>query len=470
MDRSPDQNSFEQVPAQTWHQYQDPHTGWWHPDAYKSWWDSSWSWEGWHEYSDWAWQNWAPKESDPKPQPQAQTQSKPNWVEQESKRRKIFDSSDFPALAKPKSQARGSRFAAKILQSEWDGEVRLTTISQIQKALEKGEPFPGNLICTRDPAALEEAKNVPAAFEVEEALTVAEVAAKESLGPCLGVWWQHPGKTRAKPQRVKVKTHQIGATPGPTPKVPRSVLIRHKPAVEMCTLRLLAPAFYRQVFFSAGVQDTPSSVIAAWAKTLEIPVSQLTGGRWEKTTCSRGLNLIGHLRVPFEIGQKAVASSGKRALFATVLTKSKVREPVAWVRRRPGTSDEEYLRVALAQAEAQICPLVIRQSGPSDLGIAGGTCDEEARPKHFVLRNAPLSWDESDVEDFFHSVEWQQVRVLTRRSAWTPGHLPEWIIKGVAPISFKGGSVSFTDQDVCLSVSLEAPRKHKKVVSEKVSG
>ena len=30
--------------------------------------------------------------------------------------------------------------------------------------------------------------------------------------------------------------------------------------------------------------------------------------------------------------------------------------------------------------------------------------------------------------------------------------------------------VSFTDQDVCLTVSLEAPRKHKKVVSEKVSG
>ena len=64
-----------------------------------------------------------------------------------------------------------------------------------------------------------------AAFEVEEALTLVEVVTNESLGPCLGVWWQHPGKTMAKLQRVKIKTHQLETMPGPEPKEPRSVMI-----------------------------------------------------------------------------------------------------------------------------------------------------------------------------------------------------------------------------------------------------
>ena len=97
------------------------------------------------------------------------------------------------------------------------------------------------------------------AFEVDQPLVVAEVVAASTPGPSLDVWW-HGSRTR-RPQRVKLRTRQLTPQPGPEPKPPLSMNIKHKPVEQKTMLRLLAPQHYRGAFLSKG-SDTPASVIS----------------------------------------------------------------------------------------------------------------------------------------------------------------------------------------------------------------
>ena len=142
-------------------------------------------------------------------------------------------------------------------------------------------------------------------------LSFAEVIDNRGSGPSLAAWFR-PLKDSPKPERVKVRVHQLAQAPGPEPKPPLTAEIKVKPKAEMTTLRLLAPRQYRQIFLGSSTQDTPVTVISAWATVLGCQVNELTGGTWETLQLPRGPCLIGHLRVPLSLGQKAAKLSGKR--------------------------------------------------------------------------------------------------------------------------------------------------------------
>ena len=180
----------------------------------------------------------------------------------------------------------------------------------------------------------------------------------------------------------------------------------------------------------------------------------------------KGPCLVGHLRVPLSLGQKAIKCSGKQALFATLVSKSSARDPVAWLYRDRETQDEEHFRVAWAAAEAQGLPLALRQSKNEDIGVVRGEQTEDDRPRHFVMHGVPVSWDSSDVADFLASVKWMGCEVRS----WTKGAYPEWIFKGRSPHGHQEESWSYSDIDCCLTIVPERRTKKKPVYSTAVKG
>ena len=289
-----------------------------------------------------------------------------------------------------KPQQHGSRFAAKIVPAEWNCDPRLTTPNQIQHALEDGKGLPGNLVISLSDDTLEVLQNLIAAFDVHDALTLAEVAPAASSEPACAVWRHGASSPDSKPQRLKLRCSQLTVVSGPEPRPPTTVTFRPKPKVEMSTLRVLAPTQYRQLFIDADTWDSPTTIIAELAKKLGKPATTFTGGTWQNVTTTKGSTLQGHIRVPVAIANLATQQSGFRGIFTMIASKSSSSSGVAWVKRNEG-SFEEYFRTVHSVAEDQGKPLAIRQHGLSDLGIVGGevTWDSPNKPKAFVMHGAP---------------------------------------------------------------------------------
>ena len=173
-----------------------------------------------------------------------------------------------PSTDLQKPQQHGSRFAAKVVPAEWNCHPCLTTPNQIQYALEGGKELPGDLIISCSDDTREVLQNLIAAFDVHDALMLAEVAPASSSEPACAVWWHGASSPDSKPQRLKLRCTQLTVVSGPEPRPPTTVTFRPKPKVEMSTLRVLAPTQYRQLFINADSWDSPTTIIAELAKKL----------------------------------------------------------------------------------------------------------------------------------------------------------------------------------------------------------
>ena len=140
-----------------------------------------------------------------------------------------------------------------------------------------------------------------------------------------------------------MKIHQVAEFEGPVPRPAQVVQLRDTMGPKLVTLRLLAPWHYRQHIAGVDKPDTPTSVIAEWAKLLGEPVATFTGGNWQKLDHPKGLLLVAHLRVSTDAATKVCSQSGKRALFATVVSKSD-RPAVTWIPRPKDTEDNAHFR------------------------------------------------------------------------------------------------------------------------------
>ena len=224
---------------------------------------------------------------------------------------------------------------------------------------------------------------------------------------------------------------------------------------ELCTLRLSAPAVFRACVPRQGNKDTPPVVVGEWAKLLETRTSPLTGGHWQSTQDQTGPVLVGYLRVPKELAEKAVHLSGSRALFATIIAKGSAREPIRWIDRDRNVSDENYYRLCLSQAETQGKPLIFRNGGGRSLGILGAH-DAHDSPR---LRTAPKSWDQADLTSFLRENSWKQpAAVLTRRRSWSKGSPPEWLFRAYAPVGAQDDvHFAYADEASYITIVPETP-------------
>ena len=172
---------------------------------------------------------------------------------------------------------------------------------------------------------------------------------------------------------------------------------------------------------------------------------------------------------PQALAQRAQSFSGHRALFCAVLSKPNQTEKVAWIKNDDQKSVEDYLRSAQAAAKEQNKPLVTRQGGKHDLGILGGSVDEVNKVGHFVLHDAPRSWDQHDVLQLLNQAEWRQVEILTRKRSAHKASPPMWLFKALKPEAFASqDSWTYADdiEDIFLTVTTEQGPQRKQAQAQ----
>ena len=140
------------------------------------------------------------------------------------------------------------------------------------------------------------------------------------------------------------------------------------PAVDKVTLRICAPRCFRE-FFLDGVEDNPQLVISALASNAQLQFAQLTGGPWEAQKLGQAHELVGHLKLRKETGDKLEAQTGHQGIFCTVLQRNEKRKPVYWVRRQEHETAENYARRCSQLAETRKQHLLFRRGGGNNLGF-----------------------------------------------------------------------------------------------------
>ena len=209
-------------------------------------------------------------------------------------------------------------FAVALSAAEWDQAPQVTSLFVVRKALEQGDQLPGNIMVTQDPRQWYELRDLFAAHGVHEEFTFACPASPQSLAPAIAVWWRSP-KQSQRPNRIKLDILQMSASQVPN-QGPLTILpIKRTSENEICTLRVSAPATFRACVPTQGSKDSPQVVVEEWARLLDVRTTPLTGGHWQSTQDQTGAVLVGYLRVPKELAEKAVRLSGCRALFATIV-------------------------------------------------------------------------------------------------------------------------------------------------------
>ena len=222
----------------------------------------------------------------------------------------------------------------------------------------------------------------------------------------------------------------------------------------------------------APYTPTPSVIVAEWAKVLSVRTTPLTGGHWQTVHDTCGKVLVGYVRVPKSLAEKAVALSGKRARFASIVSNKTIGEKIRWMRRDRIVAHEDYFRYCLSQAETNGTPLIFRQGGGRNLGLLGLDAEDEGpRCRVWILHGAPKAWAQEDVVAFLRENSWDSPQVITRRRSWTKGAPPEWLFKAFAPSTAPTDELfSYADESSYLTVAPEGPRPKKPVKTTPVSG
>ena len=368
----------------------------------------------------------------------------------------------------PVAQPKPNRFATRILQSEWDEEVSLTTVPQLRKALEAGEGLPGNLIICRAEQVIEEVRELLNAFAPEGGLTVAVVSQSNSLSPSAAVWWGQD-RTNLRPERCKLVLTQLGNAPGPDFRPPNTVTIQAESKTKLVSIKISAPSSYRSLFVQEASKDDPSKVIAELAKAVGCRCCVLTGGGWHRQTHKQGCTLTGHLRVPQSLADKLVQCSAKRGLFVSVQSPGTPKLPVAWLPKDKGMSSEDYLLYVQAEATRRKLPIALRQGGGNDLGLIGADQLEYSAPRAgtWCLFDTPKSWLQEDIQDFMKETGWRQIQIITRRrgSKKSGGHV--WVVRALEPEGFQGqASFCYSDVDCCITIAAEVSRPRQQIKSQ----
>jgi hypothetical protein len=384
-----------------------------------------------------------------------------------------FQDSKAKGKGKDSSQRGTPRFAAQVNPCEWSEKPEVTTLPRIQKALTEGLVFPGNLIVTRDEEVAKEASNIFNAFGCQNQKLTVAVVGGQAKGPSICVWWSPSKSLNLPAQRIPARLFQIGSSNGPVLKPAAVVTNFPKPLGDkLVTIRFLSPAFYRKHIPGICQDDTPKSVIAAWAQMTGLQASTFTGGRWEIAKHGHGSILIGHVKMTKEQADKCLPLSGRNALFVTQVPLVDNKKAVAWIPRNSAPL-EEYFRQAFTQAQARKAPLVLRQGGGSDLGLLGVEASElgnKFQTRMWELFGAPKHWSDVDVKAFVCQNSWCDVQVVNKIRRG-PHFL--WLFK--ARRADNQGEASenswhYKDQDgnLFLSIGSARPRTRKQPVVEQL--
>ena len=231
-----------------------------------------------------------------------------------------------PPNRKPPNQ--NLRPVVRVVASEWSSPPQVSTVGAIRKALEEGSELPGNLVLCDTTEGVSNLQALWAAYQCVAPVTVALVAKQESTVSSKDKQQESTVSSKGmqseslvsvgrqgslRNEVVRVVCSQLSEQAGPVPKRAITTKIPVSSVVSKVTVRLLAPQCFRQFVAGVETEDDSRVIISEWAKLLECPLADLTGGTWERISDKSGNVVVGHLRVSRSLAHKIVNLSGTRA-------------------------------------------------------------------------------------------------------------------------------------------------------------
>ena len=186
-------------------------------------------------------------------------------------------------------------------------EAKVVGLSQYEWA-----KFDGNVTHVCSLAEVELLKALWDAYNVEQGLAL--ILTGEAASAC-GALLTRVSLTRQSRQ-AKLETVallQLGTgSPGmrPVQKAKATAVTK----VARCSVRIVVPSHYRQLFVDNAAKDKAQAILADLASATGVPAHQLTGGRWElQKFGTKGSQLLGWVRVPAQVADKLTRSKSQLA-------------------------------------------------------------------------------------------------------------------------------------------------------------
>lgn len=316
-----------------------------------------------------------------------------------------------------------------INQCEWSLPVKTISKRLFLQQLSDGQKPDGNLISVKTVDDFHEIKDMKTALDNYDPLAVL-INGHHSVGHNTRVSLKR-GAQRMKFEEV---TFVALGTPSqvPTPRQPTVANVtKFQPATKV-TVRISAPAHYREAYLGPQEWDSAKSVLLELAQLKIAPASTWTGGSWQWNTVQRHHTLVGHMRLAPQVALALEAYSGRRGIFVTATGVTKRSEQVKWLRRADNADCDSHLRHCLFEAETRKQNLKFRMGGGCDLGILYLPNENvDVRPVHVLVQGIPSAWESTDLENFLAEQGWSQVQPLSRRPARKK--FVTWIVKALAP-------------------------------------
>ena len=185
----------------------------------------------------------------------------------------------------------------------------------------------------------------------------------------------------------------------PQPRPPKAANLSKFQPEKKVSVRIAAPAHYRESFLESGQGDNAKSVLLEIAQWKVAQASAISGGAWQWQTVQKCHNLVGH--VP-QIAKGPEAHSGTRGIFVTLTGVAKRAEKVKWLKKRDDQDPDNYFRERGAFAKERGQSLKFRMGGGSDLGVMFLPTDKTENSHIQVeIHGTPKVWEADEVLDFW---------------------------------------------------------------------
>lgn len=315
---------------------------------------------------------------------------------------------------------------------EWsaaESAATLTTKGSYLKQLAQGDTPTGNLISVRNLDDFFEIKDQWTAGENFHPVTILIEGRQEVENGRRVQISVKRGRFQMKLEEFTLVSLGIAA---PHPRPPKAANLSKFQPEPKVSVRIVAPAHYREGFLESQQWDNARSILLEIAQWKVAQASAISGGTWQWQTVQKCHNLVGHVRVAPHIATGLEAHSGTRGIFVTLPGGARRAEKVKWFRKKEDRDPDNYLRECLAIAKERGQSLKFRMGGGSGVGVM--YLPTETMEKSHIqihIQGIPKLWEADQVMDFLTEQGWSDMTPLSCRMK---RRQPVWAFRALPPL------------------------------------
>lgn len=306
--------------------------------------------------------------------------------------------------------------------NEWSEQPKLAKWEPLVEAIKAAATLPdSNTIELTSKHAVQELTNLWNAYSPTGSLTLI------LSGPAKNTPGATHASIRAQRGRGPLRVEDIGLIAlgekqkATWIKTPIKVQSQSLPSTNRCTIRVAAPAEYREAFleFLEGTDKTKAVVAHMSQFVQDIQTSTLMGGTWTEQWHNNKKHLIGFLHVPAEAANKLTKMSGTQGIFITS------RNNTAPTSKSPGFNDKHMKAITTITTDVSNKPSSATQVFSTAKAMPTTTFSPEeqatAKAKQFILKGIPYTWYIDDIQQFLHQQGWKHITAIHK-----PRYRREW--------------------------------------------